>query len=97
MGCLCSGPLLAIIFCITLGRRILSSVFLFLVFIYLLIHLFLAVLGLFFAVCWLSLVVVSRSFSIVMLHRLLMLRSTISRVHGLSSCSLWAQPVTHRL
>ena len=31
-----------------LGRRILSSVFLFLVFIYLLIHLFLAVLGLFF-------------------------------------------------
>ena len=53
--------------------------------------------GSFFAVCWLSLVVVSRSFSIVMLHRLLMLRSTSSRVHGLSSCSLWAQPVTHRL
>ena len=34
-----------------LGRRILSSVFLFLVFIYLLIHLFLAVLGLFFFCC----------------------------------------------
>ena len=82
-----------------LGRRILSSVFLFLVFIYLLIHLFLDVLGLFFffAACRLSLVVVSRIFSIVMLHRLLMLQSTSSRVHGLSSCSLWAQPVTHRL
>ena len=47
--------------------------------------------GSFFAACRLSLVVVSRSFSIVMLHRLLMLQSISSRVQGLRSCSPWAQ------